>query len=272
MSRKILDRVIKQLRADQGTIRGGWTFEFPNLPRINIPDIGPGARSGSSSSSGQSMKMSAGPDGVRVETEEIDENGTKKRKVYEAENMEAFQKKHPGVLKSLDPGIRVHSVFEFSKNFPGGIFQGPKTLRTRVLRKDGERQRIEVETDTDRDHKDAQRQPPTEGKKLGFYVGELAPSVREYLGLDDGLGLLVDRIAAGTLAEKLKLKAGDIVVQLGKAKIYSTDDVRRGLEAIQNDEDVSVKVIRRGQHIVLRLGHEVPADKVERKLRPIKKR
>jgi len=58
---------------------------------------------------GQSMSMQIGPDGVRVEIKQKGEDGKEEAKVYEAPDVETFQKKYPGVLQpnGLGGGMRL---------------------------------------------------------------------------------------------------------------------------------------------------------------------
>ena len=166
------------------------------------------------------MQMSMGPDGVRVETEEVDENGKKQRKVYRAADMDTFKKKYPGVLDEKGP-------------LPGGILRRKGLLE--VLQPRGVRSQA----------------PEPEGRKLGFYIGEITPSVRDYLGLEDGLGLMVDRVVDGSLAQKLALQSRDILVAVQGVKIFGTADVARGLAKTKSDHEVSVTVLRRGLEVGL---------------------
>ena len=220
-SREIIERVMKQLEEGLGKSGQGLPqvkiFDFPG---VDITKIDGGAIRRLTRTQGRSMQMSMGPDGVRVETEEVDENGKKQRKVYRAADMDTFKKKYPGVLDEKGP-------------LPGGILRRKGLLE--VLQPRGGRPQV----------------PEPEGRKLGFYIGEITPSVRDYLGLEDGLGLMVDRVVDGSLAQKLALQSRDILVAVQGVKIFGTADVARGLAKTKSDHEVSITVLRRGREVML---------------------
>lgn len=188
----------------------------------------------------QGMTMQVGPDGsVRVEVEERGPDGKSEKKVYEAPDMESFQKQHPGVLRRNG----------FTFGFPGGgleIFRGfgergmpepfdmpaPRTWRPRGV-----------------PAPDAVVEPtaPPAGKRLGVTIrDEVPPDVREYLGLDDGVGLMVEGVQDGSLAQALGLQRGDIVTRLGGKAIGSPQDVQEALGGIAQGADVEVAFVRKG--------------------------
>ena len=186
--------------------------------------------------SGRSQSMSIGPDGVRVEITETDADGKKDTKVYEAEDMEAFREKYPGVLGEggMNFGFRV-----------GGVRIGDG-LRMRSL------PRLRLEPGTELRRLRIGGEPPvveSEGPKLGFYVGEISPAVRGYLELEPGRGLMVESVAEDTLAEKLELRSGDIVIEVNGRSIGEPADVSAALG--EGDGGVTVKIIRRGREVTL---------------------
>jgi hypothetical protein len=192
--------------------------------------------------SSQGMTMQIGPDGsVRVEVEERGADGKAEKKVYEAPDMESFQKQHPGVLRRNG----------FSLGFPGGgfeIFRGfgergvpepldmpaplPRTWRPRAVPAP--------------DMADEPQAPPA-GKRLGVTVrDEVPPDVREYLGLEDGVGLMVEGVQDGSLAQALGLQRGDIVTHVGGKAIGSPQDVQDALGTVEKGAEVEVAFVRKG--------------------------
>jgi hypothetical protein len=216
--------------------------------RMRGIDAGPGWGRGLQSGTGRSTRIEQGPDGVRVEITETDADGNESKKVYEAESMAALRKKHPGVLK--DHGIRFGFGDRIPDPFRGG-FPGlrpapaPGTLRPR---QDRVEPRKELRS-RDRNGRVGEPVEQPAGKKLGFHVGAIAPAVRDYLQLDGGL--MVADVVADTIAARIGLRQGDIVVQVGKRQIAAVDDVARALAEI-GDGEVVVKAIRRGREITLR--------------------
>ena len=85
-----------------------------------------------------------------------------------------------------------------------------------------------------------------DGPKLGVYLrGELPAPVREYLGLGRGVGIWVDEVTDGSLAERAGLAPGDIVVKIGGRKVGNASDVAKALRAA--GEKVDIDFIRRGE-------------------------
>ena len=228
-----------------------------SLRQLEIDGVDGEIRDGASIRRGSnSMKMSQGPDGVRVEITETGEDGKQKIKVYEAKDMESFKKKYPGVLKGR--GVRVDVGEMFGEDFPFD-FSG-RILRPRIVR-DGDRVRVEShdgKREAKREKKSLRRKSERlneekketvgERKRLGFHVGEIAPAIRSYLGLKGGL--MVDKVVDGTLADKIGLRKGDIVTRVGKKRINEVGDVADALDELK-DGKVVVTVIRRGREVRL---------------------
>ena len=243
--RKEIERAMQQVRKSlrDAKFDSGFDFDFSQGGvRIFDRKFGEDFDRNFSSSS-KSMKMSSGPDGVRVE---ITEKG-KEPKVYEVPDMETFKKKYPGVLKDIEfrfdaedfpfRGRRMLDLFPKMRRFDVDVKTDVKTDR-----------KTDVETDRKADRK---LEKKSSGKKLGFYVAEVSPAVREYLELDEDLGLGVESVTDGSLAEKVGLKKGDIVIRVGSRKIFSPADVSAALDAIGDDE-LRVHVIRRGREMTLK--------------------
>ena len=82
---------------------------------------------------------------------------------------------------------------------------------------------------------------------LGVYLSP--PIEGEGDGEVDGVqrGVLVDRIAPGTIAEALGLRRGDLLLELNDVALESAADVSRALAEREEGEDVRVTFIdRRG--------------------------
>ena len=96
--------------------------------------------------------------------------------------------------------------------------------------------------------------------------------MRDYLGLEDGRGLMVDSVEPGSLAQRMDLRARDIVLKVAGVSVRGPEDVRRGLESVADEAEVSVQILRRGRPMTLRQGHEAPKGKARSKRLPLKKR
>jgi hypothetical protein len=186
----------------------------------------------------QGLSMQMGPDGVKVQIKTRNEQGEEETKTYEAPDLESFQKKYPGVLEQN--GIAGPLRFLGLRSFQWQPFQ-----RARVGQPD------DVQIDPTEPPAPAPVAPP-EGKRLGVRIrAEIAPELREHLGLGEAEGLLIEEVQDGTLAEALGLKAGDIVVKIGDHSIGSAQDVQDALGSIEAGQAVAVKAIRRGKTIDL---------------------
>lgn len=177
------------------------------------------------------MSMQVGPDGVRVEVEEVGEDGETEKKVYEAPDMETFRSTYPGVLQRGGLGFdvqfwpqgRMPSLWDPSQ--PGSPRLPVPGFPSRAPALD--------------------QQPA--GPRLGVAVWpELSPELRAHLALDEGVGLMVQSVEPGSLASTLVLQAGDIVTRIGERTIGSAGDVRAALDAIAVGDDVTVVYLRKG--------------------------
>lgn len=211
---------------------------------------------GQASSQSQSMQMQVGPNGVRVEVKSKNQKGEEETKVYEAPDMESFRDKYPGVLdgQGLGGGVRM-----FLGNGQGGMpfAVGPRGMfRGRVLqpmRNQDQDQDLDPAQGHDAEPVPAEAMvPPPEGKRLGVVVRQEIPAeVRDYLGLEAGVGLQVDDVQPDTLAKTLGLERGDIILKIGATKIGATADVQQALGGIDAGKRVEVHVLRRGKEQVL---------------------
>jgi hypothetical protein len=217
-------------------------------------------------SRGNSKSVQVGPDGVHVEVTEPGKDGKPETKVYDAPNMEAFLKMHPGVLQETRGGLGLRS---FDRSKLKGLLdemrveaQAPQRgfewqlLKPRVVpfekgfRPSPEQPRSEQPRSGQADpgqpsRKDTAAVPPT-GRRLGIQTKAIPESLRAYLEMAPDIGLMVDAIQEDTLAAALRLQSGDIVTKINGSKVGSPDDVQKALGAIKKGADVEVEFIRRG--------------------------
>ncbi len=193
---------------------------------IRLPGFGgtPGLGSGTS--------ISITPDGVRVEVQEIDENGERSSQVFEAPDLETLRREHPEIAERLLPG-----------GMPGGL------------------QRVLPMPDGFQPTLPGLRQvpfggqiglaPPGPGEVLGVRVEALDPALSDYLELQPGRGLLVRAVEPGSLAAAAGLEIRDVVMAVGDQQIRTVADVRTALRAIAGGEPVVVEVNRFGKALRL---------------------
>ena len=65
--------------------------------------------------------------------------------------------------------------------------------------------------------------------QLGITIQDLTPEIAQamHLGADQG-GELVVRVVSGSAAEQAGLKAGDVIIEVGKVSIEGAADLRHG--------------------------------------------
>lgn len=94
------------------------------------------------------------------------------------------------------------------------------------------------------------------GATFGISADELTPQLAAYFGVEQGKGVLVREVEAGSPAEKAGLKAGDCIVRANSAEVASVGDLRR---ALRRDSKAKRKVAlsivrnRQGQTITVEL-------------------
>ena len=227
------DRIFKRFEEMGLDVPSRRFFDEPFFKDLES-QMGPGAFD----RSGHSMSVQMGPDGVRVEVQEQGKDGKSETKVYEAPDMETFQKNHPGVLKGDGFSIGLK-----------GLGGAPDSLRSRI----GE---LERAFDWDMAVPRALRLPraggpapsaaPPAGRRLGVTTKPIPEALRDYLELG-AAGLMVESVQDGSLAAQCGLQADDIVVAIGDEEIRSAADVARALGAIEKGAEVRVDYVRRGQ-------------------------
>ena len=191
---------------------------------------------------GHGMSLQIGPDGaVRAEVKETDENGKVETKVYEAPDMETFQQQYPDVLGKGGLNFGLHAWPQDGRAFRSLLVP---QHRVPFIRMDP----LRVDTDVDIDVGSAEAaEAPPEGKRLGIIVRpEIPAELREHLEIEEGVGLMVQEVQSGTLAETLGLRQGDIVVRIADRQIRETKDVQEAIGGVEAGAQVEVHFLRKG--------------------------
>lgn len=181
---------------------------------------------GASSSSSAQVEIT--PDGVKVRiTEDFD--GQPISREYTAASMEELLTAHP----ELRDKIAVGSFDAFSRApafgprfdwFLGTPRQDPQHAPASPTE-------LPVRTDI-----------------LGVVLEELSAEQRGQLGLGEGVGLRIARVEAGTIAEQLALKPGQVLLELDGEPVRSRDDVTKRIRVRAKDAEVrAVYLDRWGQ-------------------------
>jgi hypothetical protein len=174
----------------------------------------PGAQAQRSNSS----QIEITPDGVKVRvTEDVD--GQQKTEEYSAPSLEELYAAHPQLRERLGVDLRGADPREFDSR---GWFAAPTPGRTipGLGAQAGVRQDI-----------------------LGVILEELSADERAKFGLADGAGMRIGRVEPGTLAERLGLARGQILVELDGESVQTRDDVTRRIQARKPTDEVRAVVL-----------------------------
>jgi serine protease Do len=91
-------------------------------------------------------------------------------------------------------------------------------------------------------------------EKLGITLETLTPMLAQKYGLDEDEGLLAMTVTRDGIAGRAGLQAGDLIVQLGRYRVSTPDDLSAVLDDFEKHPSPSRRlriVIRRGQQIAL---------------------
>ncbi len=173
-----------------------------------------------------SFSLDIAPNGtVTARKESTDAEGNKKTEEYKADSLDEFKKKYPEVSKDFDL-----DGFSIEIDFPKVLGKGPRGLGLKLDRAPFGFERKFY------------------GKKvLGVYLDPVSDILRLHLGLDKDEGVVVKETAKGSFAEKVGIKAMDILTAINGSKVKDADDIRRVLSKIEKDDAVVVDVVRCGK-------------------------
>ncbi len=82
--------------------------------------------------------------------------------------------------------------------------------------------------------------------RIGVAIADLSKDVAEAIGLGKAAGALVQRIEAGSPAEKAGIEGGDVITKVDGKAIQSAAELRRAVAAIKPGTKATVQVFRRG--------------------------
>lgn len=82
---------------------------------------------------------------------------------------------------------------------------------------------------------------------------ELNDQLSEYFGVPGGTGVLVTRVGKGSAAEKAGIKAGDVLLKIGKRTIDDMEDVSKAFSRYDEGDKVGIEVSRKGSNKTLSL-------------------
>jgi len=193
-------------------------------PRGPLGGLPPGART-----QGESFKLESGPDGVKVEVTET-EDGKETKKTYEAESLEQLFEAHPELRERVDVRTAPPFGLRFDPDDMRGLLD---RLRPGVRDDPFAAPRAGLDTG-----------PRTD--VLGVYLREPGQHERAPEGVQEGIGLLVESTLPGTIAERLGVRPGDLLVELNGTPLASAQDVREVLAARRAHEALELELIDDG--------------------------
>jgi len=173
---------------------------------------------GASTQRSNSSQIEITPDGVKVRvTEDVD--GEQRTEEYSAPSLEDLYAAHPHLRERLGVDLRGADPREFGAN---GWFSAPTPGRSipGLGAHAGVRQDI-----------------------LGVVLEELSVDERAKLGLTDDAGIRIGRVEPGTLAERLGLGRGQILVELDGERVRTREDVTRKVRARKPTDEVRAVVL-----------------------------
>jgi len=85
----------------------------------------------------------------------------------------------------------------------------------------------------------------------GMDLRDLNKQLGAYFEAPNGRGVLVEEVEKNSNAEKAGLRAGDVIVRVGKESVEDTHDIRDALHDSRDGDKAEVEVIRKGARKVL---------------------
>lgn len=86
---------------------------------------------------------------------------------------------------------------------------------------------------------------PTRTDVLGVYVHKLSPNEARTHGLEPGRGLAIERVQPDTIADRLGLRPGTVMLELNETPLVNTGDISLALSRIAAGGEVRILVLDR---------------------------
>ena len=192
---------------------------------------------------------------VKATVVTTDEEGEEHRDTYEADSMEQFERRFPDVAKRFGlPRIGIGKGILLDRLRELWGESGPRPNNEgETLRLPRERSRLLLP-----ERLGSRR--ATRGRTLGVYLATEGPGpvLREHLGLAEGLGVIVERVAEGSFASVLGLRSLDIILAIDGKRIGSADHIRAAMNALKDGARVKIEVLRKGERKTLEAKYEAP--------------
>ncbi|MBD3170011.1 MAG: PDZ domain-containing protein [candidate division Zixibacteria bacterium] len=79
---------------------------------------------------------------------------------------------------------------------------------------------------------------------LGVVIDDLNEQLGEFFGIEDGEGVLIEKIVEDSPAEKAGLKAGDVIIEMDGKHVSNTSELRKILAEKEAGDEVKIIVMR----------------------------
>jgi serine protease Do len=120
----------------------------------------------------------------------------------------------------------------------------PGTKVEIMVLRDGERKTLtaELEERTREEETTAAAKEPDSLEKLGLSVQDLTNNIAEQLGYEGLSGVIITNVEPGSVAERRKLEAGMLIMQVGQKKIRDVEDFKEQLKKGKKGHNVLLLV------------------------------
>ena len=87
---------------------------------------------------------------------------------------------------------------------------------------------------------------PEKKEWFGLGVRDVTPEIAKQLGLAKAEGVVIERVGAGSPAQEVGLRPGDVILEINRQKISSEEDYRKAMEKVVPEKGALLLVKRGG--------------------------
>lgn len=155
----------------------------------------------------------------------------------------------PASKAGIQPGDIILRVDDLPVDTPNslarviaGLIPGKKT-NIEIMR-DGKKKIVVIELIERKDEAVTAAIPRRPEVFLGLNVQDLTPEIAERFKIKDEKGVIVTKVEPGSAAEAEGLKEGDLIKEVNREKINSTDEFKKIMEKTKKTEAVLLRISR----------------------------
>jgi serine protease Do len=125
-----------------------------------------------------------------------------------------------------------------------------------VILREGKRTEISLTT-AQMPEKIGEREPVKPAREwFGLRVSNVTPDIAKQLGLTKTEGVVIVGVEPNSVAQRAGLKAGDIISEINRQKVFNENDYRSVMEKTKPDQDVLFLIDREGSTFFVTLTEE----------------